>query len=36
MSKAAMTALAAERELVIELIGSLSPTEWAAPSDCVG
>ncbi len=36
MTKQAIDALQAERELVIQLAESLTPEEWATPSDCVG
>lgn len=36
MSTAAVAALHLERDLVLELIDSLSPEEWALPSDCAG
>ena len=36
MSKQAMAALGIEREHVVALIGSLTPEEWAMPSDCAG
>lgn len=36
MSRAAVTALQAESDRALELFGSLSPDEWAAPSGCSG
>ena len=36
MTKQAVVALNAEHELAIELIASLEPEEWDAPSDCFG
>jgi len=36
MSRDAIAALEAERELVLALIASLTPEEWEAPSDCAG
>jgi uncharacterized protein (TIGR03083 family) len=36
MTKQAVVALNAERELALELITSLEPEEWDAPSDCFG
>lgn len=36
MSQAAIDALRAEREEVLKLARTLSPEEWAAPSDCDG
>ena len=36
MTTEAITALDAEHARALELFGSLSPEEWAAPSDCAG
>jgi uncharacterized protein (TIGR03083 family) len=36
MSRLAIDALHAERRLVLDLIASLTPEEWAAASDCAG
>lgn len=36
MTAAAIDALRAERDLVLELIASLTPAEWELPSDCAG
>ncbi len=36
MSKLAIDALRAERQLVLELAESLSPADWQTPSDCAG
>ena len=36
MTKQAVAALGDEQKLVLDLIGSLTPAEWDAPSDCAG
>lgn len=36
MTKQAIVALNAERGLVLELVASIEPNEWDAPSDCFG
>ena len=36
MSKLAIDALLSERNIVLDLMASLNPDEWAMPSDCAG